>query len=490
MLPSDDICYRAIASRDKRFDGRFVVGVQTTGIYCRPGCPARTPKRGNVRFFQLAAVAESEGFRPCLRCRPSAHLLNSAWVGSPRVIGRAMRLIAEGGLDGFSVAEFAERLGVGERHLRRLFDTHVGAPPLAIAQSRRLHFARNLVESTRIPLIDVAMAAGYPSVRRFNHAFRAIFCATPTDLRNGARDDASMPDGAVTLRLSYRPPIAWRELLAFLRMRAIPGVEEVEDDVYRRSFVLDADDAKGACEGILEARLSESNGTITLTLPATGPRAIGEAAMRARRLFDLGAEPTSIERDLRRDPIFAPSLSKVRGLRVPGAWDPFELAVRAVLGQQVTVKGARTLASRLVIAFGKKLAAPSQQITHIFPVPRAIANASLDAVAAIGLPRTRAESLRAMARAIDKRELDFDSPSARDALLALPGIGPWTADYIAMRLGDPDSFPAADLVLCRALADGEKIPSAREVEPRAAAWSPWRSYAAIRLWHQEGSKRS
>ena len=475
MTLDPDVCYRALASRDARFDGRFFVAVASTGIYCRPICPARTPLRRNCRFFAAAAAAAEAGFRPCRRCRPEASPASAAWHGTSAVVTRALRLVAEGALDTGSVAELAARVGSGERHLRRLFAEHVGASPLQVAETRRVHFAKQLLDETALPVTQVAHAAGFASVRRFNAAMREAWGAPPRSLRRSAR---ALRGAEVVLRLGVRPPFDAKALLGYLAARAIPGVEEVSGGAYRRSVAL-GDDA-----GVIEVRPDPDALRLQLHVPASLARHVGVIAARVRRLFDLDADLAPIAAQLRRDPELAARLRRRPGLRVAGAWSGFELAVRAILGQQVTVAGATTLAGRLVATFGKPLAAPVGSVHALAPSPAALAAGD---VASIGIPRARAEALRALACALRDGSLDLegrlDPDEAVRRLEALPGIGPWTAQYVALRaLGAPDAFPASDLGLRRALGEGGGPLSARALEARAEAWRPWRGYAAMLLW--------
>jgi AraC family transcriptional regulator of adaptative response / DNA-3-methyladenine glycosylase II len=493
MTLDPDVCYRALRSRDPRFDGRFFTGVLTTGIYCRPVCPARTPQRRNVRFYASAAAAADEGFRPCRRCRPEAAPGTAAWSGTSAAVARALRLIGEGVLDTGSVGELAGRVGLGERQLRRLFVQHLGAGPLAVAATRRAHLAKKLLDETDLPATRIAFAAGYASVRRFNAAVRDAFQASPRELRAARRRGGAVrpadATGAVELRLAYRPPLDWGALLAFLAPRALPGVEEVEPTgprkrsgrggCYRRVACFD-----GEC-GVVAVRDAGDSRHLVLQVPANLTRAIAVLATRARRLFDLDADPAAIRTHLRRDPALRPRVRP--GLRVPGAWDGFEVAVRAILGQQVSVAGATTLAGRLVERFGTPLpeAAAAGSLTRVFPDAAALAGADLRA---IGLPAARARAIAALAEAVAAGRLVLaphaDPDKTRTALLALPGVGPWTAAYLALRaLGDPDALPASDLGLRRALAGSDgSLPAPAEIEARAEAWRPWRGYAALALW--------
>ena len=456
---SDDVCWRALTSRDKRFDGRFVTGVLTTGIYCRPGCPAPLPKRSSVCFFASPAAAESSGLRPCKRCRPDASPSAPVAVGTPVTVRRALRLLSEGGAADAGMEELAARLGVGARHLRRLFDRHVGAPPGAVARTERVHFARKLLEETSLSMTEVALAAGFGSVRRFNDAVRRTFDLTPSELR--ARRHGSVADTGVTLRLAYRPPLDVPSLLGFFAARATPGVEAV--DLGERSYARTIAVAGGA-RGTLLARFDEAAPVVALTVRLDAPADLLGVVTRVRRMFDLDADPAAIDRQLSRDPLLRPRVAERRGMRVPGAWDPFELAVRAVLGQQVTVRGATTLAGRLADRFGAPLASDHDALARTFPERRTLARASVDEIAEIGVPRARAETLRALATAGAIEQVER-------------GVGPWTLGYVAMRSGDPDAWPSGDGGLLRAAA----LPRA-DLDARAEAWRPWRAYAAMYLW--------
>jgi len=460
-----DICYRALTSRDARFDGRFFTAVKTTGIYCRPICPARAPLRKNVEFYACAAAAQEAGYRPCLRCRPETSPGTPAWAGTSATVSRALRLIGEGALDSGGVTRLANRLGIGPRHLRRLFTLHLGAPPLAVAQTRRLHFARRLICETSTPMTQVALASGFSSIRRFNAAFLAAHDCSPSSLRR-----RSSPGAGLVLRLTYRPPYDWPFVVGFLAARAIPGVETVEASVYRRTVRLDG------VEGVVSVRSTADQLVVEMQLSDT-TRLI-QLVERIRRLFDLQADPAAISQTLA-------NLSSRPGLRVPGAFDGFETAIRAILGQQISVKGATTLSGRIVQAFGD----PVDQLrvaglTHHFPSASTLADADLSQ---IGLTGKRIETIHNLSTAVRDRRLTLDGAtdldSAIEQLTAIPGIGPWTAHYIAMRvLGEPDAFPAADLGLRKAAAPGAAPLSAAALGRLAEAWRPWRAYAAIALW--------
>ena len=475
MMHDDDSFYAAIASRDRRFEGRFVVAVRTTGVYCRPGCPAPLPKRKNTSFFACAAAAEQAGFRPCMRCRPESSPGTPAWAGTSATVARALRLIDEGALDGTDVDALAGRLGIGARHLRRLFIEHVGTSPIAIATTRRVHFARKLIDETRLPMTEIAMSAGFASVRRFNDAIRHTFRKPPRALRRdtaGPRDD----DDALVLKLPFFPPYDWDAALAFLAPRAIPGVERVFGGVYERTV----DPACG-----LEVAHQEGAPCLRLTLRGSLPADLIGVVGRVSRLFDLGADPARIAAHLGGDPRLAKLIAAHPGLRVPGAWDGFELVVRAVLGQQVSVKGATTLAGRIVTAWGAPSKLAREGLTHLFPTPAVLASADL---AKVGLPRARAETIRAVSIAMRDGALTLGSSRSLEEtvthLTALPGIGLWTANYVAMRAcGEPDAFPSGDLGLRKAYGHGI---TARALEERAEAWRPWRAYAAMHLWMSLG----
>ncbi len=503
-------CYRALLARDARFDGRFFTAVRTTGIYCRPICPAPTPKAVNVTFFACAAAAEAAGFRACLRCRPQAAPGTPAWLGSAAVVSRALRLIGADALDDDDVEALAARVGLGGRQLRRLFAEHLGASPAQVARARRVHFARALVDDTDLPMAEVAFAAGFRSIRQFNHAMLMHFRESPRRLRArrlkrdaaasraaGQRGLAHATRGPVVapgrtqvelqpevatpglvVRLSYRPPFDWTGLLRFLARRATPGVEVVERDVYRRTI------GTPEAHGEIEVRHVPAERHLAMEIRLADHEDLIQVIERARRLFDLAADPLRIVGQLRRRPELRAAVDARSGVRVPGAWDGFELAVRAVLGQQVTVAGATTLAGRLAATFGTPVTTASAGLTQLFPPPDVLADADLGG---IGIPRARAATIRALAAAVVDgtlrldTALDLDDAIAR--LVAIPGIGEWTAHYIAMRaLGEADAFPASDLGLRRALGNGAGPLAARDVQRMAEAWRPWRAYAAMHLW--------
>jgi AraC family transcriptional regulator, regulatory protein of adaptative response / DNA-3-methyladenine glycosylase II len=480
-------CVKAILSRDGRFAGRFFVGVATTGVYCRPGCPAPLPKPKNMRFYAYAAAAEDAGFRPCRRCRPETAPGSPVWDGTSATVSRALKRIFDG--DGHeSVEALAERLGLGSRHLRRLFAEHVGASPASLQRTHRVHFARRLLDETSLPVTEVAFAAGFESVRRFNDAIRATFHRAPRELRKQAAADGERRAGDfLRLKLPVRLPFEAPALFAFLKERTLPGVETVHGLTYARS--IEHRDRTGTLSVSYESGRSFLDLSVNF---APGPDLL-DLVHRAGRIFDIDADPLAIAEVLRRDPLLAPLVKASPGLRVPGAWDPFELAVRAILGQQVSVRGARTLAGRLVAAFGRPLSGGGADgLTHFFPSPAALAAADLSR---IGLPGARAAAIRTLAAAVHARTIELAAPRGLDdferRLSKLPGIGPWTAQYVALRaFGEPDAFPAGDLGLRRALEAAHVPADATSLGLRAAAWSPFRAYATLHLWNSLGASSS
>src|SRR5580700_6128473 len=474
------VCSRARLSRDARFDGKFFIGVLTTGVYCRSICPARTCQEKNVRYFPSAAAAAAAGFRPCLRCRPECSPGTPAWLGTPNTVSRALRLISESGLEDGGVEVLAERLGVGSRHLRRLFLRHLGATPLAVAQTRRLHFAKKLIDETRLPMSQVALASGFGCVRRFNAGIRKVYKRTPTQIRCLERQTSPQPENQYFFRLGYRAPYDWEVMLKFLAARATPGVEDVDLSSYRRSISVNGS------HGYFEVSLDEANVGVAVRVQFGDPRALFFIVERIRIMFDLNADWAAIVRGLRGDPVLASRIASHPGVRVPGCWNGFELAVRAILGQQITVKGATALAGRIVSAFGQPFSAASN-LTHLFPLPEVLADAK---IASVGMPGARAETIRALSQAVCDGRIRFDGVADSDAFLTrlceIPGIGKWTAQYVAMRaLGEPDAFPSSDLGLLGALA----LDSSQELERRAEAWRPWRAYAAMYLWRSASRHR-
>lgn len=452
---------RARSTRDPRFDGKFFIGVLTTGIYCRPICPAQAPKEQNIRYFPTAAAAAESGLRPCLRCRPETSPGTPAWLGTSTTVSRALRLIGECALDDGGVEELSDRLGLSSRQLRRLFQQHLGASPVTVAQTRRVHFAKRLMDETALPLTEVAMASGFKSVRQFNDVFRNLYGRPPRELR---KKSVAVEPGAYSFRLSYRPPYAWDAILRFLAARAIPSVERVIEGEYSRTFELDGK------QGKLSVTKAADGDALLLRVAYPEPSQLFRIVERTRRIFDLGADPQLIAAQLGTDPGMQELLERFPGVRVPGAWDGFELTVRAILGQQVSVAAATTMSGRIARSFG----AAVDGDLRLFPDAVTLAAADLTS---IGLTRQRAATIQELAERVASGEIRFDAEvdSLRQALLRVRGIGPWTVEYVSMRaLGEPDAFPDTDLALRKAVPNG--------LLERSAMWRPWRAYAAMYLW--------
>jgi AraC family transcriptional regulator of adaptative response / DNA-3-methyladenine glycosylase II len=480
-------CYRALQTRDPRFDGRIFVGVTSTGIYCRPVCPARTAKFENCRFYGSAAAAQEDGFRPCLRCRPETAPDVGVWRGTSNTVSRGLALIADGALDGdeASVDHLAERLGIGGRQLRRLFKQHLGATPVAVAQTRRVLFAKQLIHDTRLPMAEIALAAGFGSVRRFNETFLQLFKRPPSAIRRKAV--AALPEGSVAatgveLRLRYRPPYDWPAMLGFLRTRAVDGVEQVVGQTYRRTVLHDGR------VGTVEIGILPERDSLTATIRFPSVQALPAIVTRIRRVFDLGADVATIGAHLARDPLLAPLVAERPGLRAPGGWDGFELAVRAVLGQQVTVEAGRRLAGQLVRLCGSPVPAEQEgdaALALAFPTAAQAAAADLTP---LGMPGSRKATLTALAQAALADPLLFQPLATIEdtvaRLRAIHGIGEWTAQYIALRaIRETDAFPASDVGLLRSAAGQDGLrPSPAALVSRAEPWRPWRAYAAQHLW--------
>jgi len=465
----DDQCYQAAVSKDARFDGVFFIGVTSTGIYCRPSCPAITPKRANMRFYRGAAAAQEAGFRACKRCRPDASPGSPEWNIRADVVGRAMRLISDGVVDRDGVAGLASRLGYEQRQVRRLITAELGAGPLAIARAQRAQTARVLTETTRLPLSEIAFAAGFTSIRQFNATMHEVFAATPGELRGKSRHVPGVP-GSLSLRLPYRTPIDLDRMFAFLAARAIPGVESAAQGQYQRTMLLPHGTA-------ILTLTAGAVGYVSCELRLADLRDLTTAVQRCRRLLDLDADTEPICAVLGEDPLLAPLVAACPGRRVPGQVDGDELAVRAVLGQQVSVAAARRLNTRLVAAYGKPLEQPDAELTHCFPSAATLAGVD---PADLPMPRARGRALVGLAAALAGGEISLDPGADRERtyaqLVALPGIGPWTASYISMRaLSDPDASLPGDVGVRDALArlGGTQI---------AQTWRPWRSYAVQHLW--------
>ena len=480
-MQQNEIYEQARLSRDARFDGRFFVGVRTTGIYCRPVCPAKSPRSENISFYPTAAAASEAGYRPCLRCRPECAPGTPAWSGTTTTVQRGLRLIAEGALDGGDIERLADRLGVTSRHLRRLFSKHLGASPQAVAHTQRLHFAKRLIDQTALSMKDIAIAAGFGSTRRFNDAFRNTYDRSPRELRR-RRAEANVKAG-LTVELPYRAPFDWAMLLAFFSARAIPGVEVVREDRYLRSVTVDG------VNSVIDMR--DDGAGISLTLHGAGTRALLPLVQRARGMLDLDASPDDVSRVLSADPRLRRLLRASPGIRVPGAWDGFELTVRAILGQQISVAAATTLAGRIAERYGSAIdvAVPDLDSNAaprlIFPGPERLMRSRLKS---LGVISSRADTIRRVAKATAEGLVSFDP--AQDptefcrSMVAIKGIGDWTAQYVAMRvLKDPDAFLHADLGLLRAFdTPGRDRMKPAELKDRAEMWRPWRAYAALLLW--------
>lgn len=477
-----DACYLALKARDARFDGSFFIGVTSTGIYCRPVCKVRMPRRENCRFFAHAAQAETAGFRPCLRCRPELAPQALHWSiqdASTILAQQAARLLDEPeawGEEPVSVEQLAARLGVSDRHLRRIFEAQLGVSPMQYLQTRRLLTAKQLLADTDLPITQVALAAGFASVRRFNAAFSEHYGLNPTQLRReGSRGEA----GSSTVRLGYRPPYDVDAMLGFFRTRAIAGVELVGERQLTRTLALEAHGK--AWQGWLQAEFDEERSHVVLRVSDSLRGALPFLIRRLRATFDLDADPAAINARLHG------SFPLGDGLRVPGSLSGYELAVRAVLGQQITVAAARTLAQRLVQRFGTPVETPWPELNRLFPAPEVLAAAEGDALGQLGIVRQRQAAIVAIARAVASKQLQLhggaDVAATVAALKELPGIGDWTAQYIAMRaLRWPDAFPAGDVALHKALGVQESRQPAREAEAASQAWKPWRSYAVVRAW--------
>ncbi len=494
MIEDPERCYQAAHSKDARFDGVFFIGVTSTGIYCRPSCPARTPKRENVRFYPSAAAAQQAGFRACLRCRPDATPGSPEWNTRADVVARAMRLLRDGTVDREGVEGLARRLGYSVRQVHRLVTAEVGTGPLAIARAQRAQTARILLETTMLPIAHVAFAAGFSSIRQCNETLQQIFADTPSGLRNRVsranvhrRAERGSDGGTQTirLRLPCRLPFSPASVLGFLGTRAVAGTETVEGSVYRRSMRL----AHGYAVVALTAANRGDDGPmfVEADLHLSDLRDLTSAVARCRQLLDLDADPVAIVEALERDRYVGPLVSSHPGRRVPGSVDGFELAVRAIIGQQVSVAGARTIAGRLVAAAGDALPEPIEGITHLFPTPEALLALSHENPALFTMPQGRRRALVALAQAVVVGAVVIDPGSdpseLRASLVALPGIGPWTAEYVALRaLRDPDAFMPTDLGVRRA-AHALGIPDdPAQLLLHAEAWRPWRSYAMVHMW--------
>ncbi len=473
-MPLDpDACYRALAAHDSRFDGRFYVGVSSTGIYCRPVCNVRMPRRENCLFFPSAAAAEVAGYRPCLRCRPELAPGHASVDASERLARGAVNLIENGVLDDGGIETLAARVGVTSRHLRRIFEAEYGVSPVEYAQTQRLLLAKRLLTDTALPVTEVALASGFASVRRFNALFRSRYRMAPGRLRKD-RGAGALP-ATLAFELAYRPPYDWKAMLEFLGHRAIAGVESVTADAYVRSVAIPH---RGSLHtGRVEVRQARRKPALCIAVSASLAPVVPAVLSRVKHAFDLTCDPTQVAL------VLGPLAAKHPGLRVPGTFDGFELAVRAIVGQQVSVRGARTVLGRIARSFGEALPGGDGDVTHVFPAAARLAEESCASLAAAGLTGARARAIIALAAAMGSGDLVLDPEGDVDAtierLQSLPGIGAWTAQYIAMRaLRWPDAFLAGDLVVRRVLRAARP---AQALE-RARAWRPWRAYAVMHLW--------
>jgi AraC family transcriptional regulator, regulatory protein of adaptative response / DNA-3-methyladenine glycosylase II len=461
--------YQAIVTRDRRFDGRFFVGVKSTGIYCRPICRSRRPLLKHCQFFRLAAAAEAAGFRPCLRCRPELAPGQAPIDSADRLTFAAVKQIEAGALTDGNVASLAQSLGVSDRHLRRVLLANLGVTPIQLAQTQRLLLAKQLLTDTNLSMIDVAFASGFSSLRRFNALFRQRYRIAPSRLR--AKPSRIREDTSCSCRLPYRTPFDWDSLLSFYSRRMFAGVEEIENGQYRRTARI------GKHEGWIAVENDSANHVLRLEVSVTLLPVLMDVRARVRRLFDLDADPETIASHL------GDLANGHSGLRVPGAFDGFEMAIRAILGQQISVSAASTFAARLTRKFGKSIQTPFPGLTHLAPTAKALATADADEFLSLGITRARAKSVQSMAQAVLTGAISLDVAvsieTALNQLKALPGIGDWTAHYFAMRIfGWPDAFPHSDLGILKAL----NTTNPREALSRAESWRPWRAYAAIHLW--------
>ncbi|NKB31484.1 MAG: helix-turn-helix domain-containing protein [Pseudomonadales bacterium] len=485
MLLNPDDYEDARQCRDPRFDGRFFVGVLTTGIYCRPVCPVRIPKKENVQLYKTAAGASAAGFRPCLRCRPESSPGTPAWSGSSWKVSRALQLIDQGFLDEGSVDELSDQIAVGPRQLSRLFQNHLGASPVEVAQTRRLHFAKKLIDETNMPLSEICFAAGFGSIRRFNAVFNKTYERSPKQLRDKRnvteKDENGLSEG-IRITLSYRPPFDWKSHLAFLAYRSIPGVEVVTATSYARTISLD-----GAAGHFL-VEFEEESHRVQVEIHYPESRQLYQIIDRIKSIFDLRADSEQIDKFLSKDKTLKSMVKKFPGLRVPGCWSEFEVAVRAVLGQQVTVKAASTLVSRIAERYGKSYICNIEGLTHVFPGPEKLQRTKMDNM---GIVTQRIVAIRTIAAQVAKGEMvidcSVDTAEFVEQICTIKGIGEWTAFYIAMRaLNDPNAFPYSDLILRRAIDKDEEL-TPKQLLLRSEPWQPWRAYAVILLWKNYGT---
>ena len=469
MRSQDDVYYQAYLARDHRFDGKFFIGVKTTGIYCRPICPAK-PKRENVEFFSDALSAEGKGYRPCLRCRPECAPLSPAWLGKSATVQRALRLIANSGLVDSDEDRFADQLGISARHLRRLFETELGKTPKQLSDVNRLNFARKLVVETQVSITEIAFTSGFSSIRRFNEAFKTRFHRPPSKLRKGK---SSGQNSTVTLTLAYRPPFDWKSLLHFYETHLISGVESVTSTYYQRVFKTDG------TTGALRLSHNEEDRELNLEIAASDSKSLHRIAQNIRQMFDLDSDPMLVSQSFSNSALLSKLQLKYPGLRLSRGWDPFETVVCSILGQLVSVEQARRLVKQLVENHGTQVLNPFDNTpAFLFPTPNQLATGLLSQV---GTTQARKKAIREFSSLVDSKKLRLDpaqDPNAfRQALLRINGIGPWTAEYVSLRaLGDTDAFPKTDLILKRAMENNPGL--------NVELFKPWRGYAAVYLWKE------
>jgi AraC family transcriptional regulator of adaptative response / DNA-3-methyladenine glycosylase II len=482
MLLNPDDYENARQSRDPRFDGRFFVGVITTGIYCRPICPVKIPLKKNVQLYPSAAAAAVAGFRPCLRCRPESSPGTPAWSGSSWKVSRALQLIDLGYLDGAAVDKLAAELEITPRQLSRLFRDHIGASPVEVAQTRRLHFAKKLIDETDLPFSEICFAAGFGSVRRFNAVLLASYQRSPKQLRRRQKSVKVLPDKPICITLTYRPPFDWQTMLAFLKYRHIPGVEHVTEYSYARTISLEG------VYGDFKVEFAENSESLQVEINFPDSKALYSIVDRIRSLFDLRADSESIDGFFKQDGVLKPLAKKYPGMRVPGCWDGFEVSIRAILGQQVTVAAATTLAGRIAKKFGSEYLGDNENLTHVFPSAKVIADGDLNGLGIVG---ARIHGIKALAQKVANEDIVINCTVPTDAFVknicSIKGIGEWTAYYIAMRaLGDPNAFPYSDLILCRAATKPGEALTPKQLLALSLSWQPWRAYGVILLWRHYG----
>ena len=482
MQLNPQTCKQAWLSKDARFDGKFFIGVKTTGIYCRTICPVKLPKFKNVIFFKSAAHASNNGYRPCLRCRPETSPGTPVWSGTSATVSRALRIITSADMNNSNLDTLADRLGVSLRHLNRLFNNHLGASPICVLQSHRLHTAKRLLDETKLPMIQVAMASGYSSLRRFNDHIKNTYGMTPSKLRGSSVSKSrSNSTDAYVFKLSYRPPYDWQHMLGFLSKRATPGVEAVIDAEYVRTI------GSKQYPGTLAISCDETKNHLVCKIHTQQPEHLFRYVEKVKSMFDLGADPVIILTRLKKDKALFCEVKKNPGLRVPGCWDGFEIAVRSITGQQISVAGATTVMGKIVEQFGEKLNENSP-LNRLFPTPQALAELDPES---LPMPMARAQTIARVAGAVANNELSFDTTQELEQMIAqltqIKGIGPWTAQYIAMRaLSQPDALLEGDLVLekkaARLYASGDRMKTS-ELLHKAESWRPWRAYAAMHIWN-------